>query len=156
MTTESLTPDVKRRFIMRRIPRTIYLNVLIAKWNLNVLAKFTVNTTNTDQTWLSEKNWYVNECYWTAQNSTTLSNCVIVRFCWHAWIVAGATYSAKFSFILTLMEDPLFPINWLMPVNLTWLLLMNTILRTPVFSVNVLHAWRQKTYVRNESFALCV
>ena len=33
----------------------------------------------------------------------------------------------------------MFPINWLTPVKLTWLLLINTTLRLPVFSVNVLH-----------------
>ena len=62
----------------------------------------------------------------------------------------------KFSFILTLMEDPLFPINWLLPVNLTWLLLMNTILRTPVFSVNVLHAWRKKKHTYEMKVLHCV
>ena len=64
-----------------------------------------------------------------------------------------ATYSAK---VLTLMEDPLFPINWLLPVNLTWLLLMNTILRTPVFSVNVLHAWREKKHTYEMKVLHCV
>lgn len=43
----------------------------------------------------------------------------------------------------------MFPINWLTPVKLTWLLLINTTLRLPVFSVNVLHAWGDEN-IQNE------